>query len=459
MPAIVITNVNQIVAPAPILLQQTGAVLSQGATTLAANASQLLTQPSDLTSILAAPLAISSLTWTSGTVTVVAAIAIPGLVSGDKFITTIAGATPAGYNGLITGTVTGANTFTYPLATNPGAQTVAGTYTRPSQGELLSMVTSYFAQGSNQGVFVLELGPTDGSTGPTALDAYIIANPGVYYSYLIPRSWDGQTTFLALIAKYEAPTAKINFFVTTTINSYQAYTALMTDVFALIEAPGLPLTEFSCAAPFQVSLAYNPSSSNRMTPFANKFLFGVTPYPLKNNTSLLATLYKANINVVGTGAEGGISTAALAGGMMLDGNDFTYWYAADWAQINGQLVLANEVFNGANNSANPLYYDQNGINRLQDRLVKLFKSAVSFGLLNGTTNRAALDGPVFQQNFDDDLYVDQNIVNAVPFITYTEENPGDFKIGKYNGLTAIIIPQRGFNQIIFNLTVSSLIAP
>jgi hypothetical protein len=459
MPSIVQTNVSQILAPTPPTLQRTGAVISQGGTNLSSGTSALLTEPDDLTPILAAPLALSSLAWSAGAVLATTGIAIPGAAPGDKFLTTIAGATPAGYNAKVWATVTGANTFTYPLASNPGVETVAGTYTPPGNGELLTMINSYYGQGSTQAVYVLELGPANGSTGPTALDAWITANPGVFYSYLVPKGWDTQANYLALIAKYENPTSKTYFFTTTTVATRGAYTALMKDVLAEIESPTTPITEFSAAATFQAALAYNPGSASRMTPFANKFLFGVTPYPLAGNNALLQTLYDQNFNVVGTGAEGGISTAALSGGATMDGNDFTYWYSADWTQINGKLVLANEVFNGANDSANPLWYDQNGINRLQDRVVKLFQAGVAFALLQGSVGRAQLDGVTFQQNFDDDLYVNQCIVNAVPFVIYTQQNPTHYKAGIYNGLQCVIIPKRGFKQIIFNLTVSSLIAP
>ena len=70
-----------------------------------------------------ATFANTSLTWASGVVTVVAA--------GNGFFTgqsvTIAGVTPAGYNGVYTITSIDANTFTYALVTNPGAVTVVGT--------------------------------------------------------------------------------------------------------------------------------------------------------------------------------------------------------------------------------------------------------------------------------------------------------------------------------------------
>lgn len=70
----------------------------------------------------------TSLTWASNVVTAtVGAGLLPAI--GQTFQTTIGGATPAGYNGTFTGTVASATTFTYPLVANPGAETVAGTFT------------------------------------------------------------------------------------------------------------------------------------------------------------------------------------------------------------------------------------------------------------------------------------------------------------------------------------------
>lgn len=63
-------------------------------------------------------------TWASGVVTVETDSA-HGFVTGAYV--DISGFTPAGYNGTFPVTVTGANAFTYALATNPGVQTLAGT--------------------------------------------------------------------------------------------------------------------------------------------------------------------------------------------------------------------------------------------------------------------------------------------------------------------------------------------
>jgi hypothetical protein len=48
---------------------------------------------------------------------------------GDVFAVNITGETPSAYNGQYLATVTAADTFTYPLASDPGAETIQGTFT------------------------------------------------------------------------------------------------------------------------------------------------------------------------------------------------------------------------------------------------------------------------------------------------------------------------------------------
>jgi hypothetical protein len=82
---------------------------------------------SGINALLTSSPAISSITWASGvaTVTTAAAHDIP---VGDTVQGIIAGATPSGFNGQFVFTSTAATTFTFPLATNPGTETVPGTY-------------------------------------------------------------------------------------------------------------------------------------------------------------------------------------------------------------------------------------------------------------------------------------------------------------------------------------------
>ena len=537
MTSIVTVNVTQTVAPTPNLLQQTGALVTQGGTTLAAGSYSFLTQLADLTPLLSAPLAIATLTYAAplvtaalpattiasatytaltGVVTITLTAAMSGMTvgspvvissaagsgafadlngtwpvgagsagttlnvtiatgltltisggnvqlshgvnTGENFITTIAGAVPAGYNGTYTATAASATTFTYTATETLAAETTPGTYTPRGVGELTAMATTFFAQGAIQGVYVMELGAGEPAAGVTTLSAFITANPSFFYSYLVPRNWDGVSSFLAMLAEYESPSAKTYFFVTTTTSTYTDYTDLMKCVYAFVEAPSIPVIEFSAASAFQVRLRQQPSSTNKVTPYAFSYLFGVTPYPTKGTAPLLSALKAAAINIVGTGAEGGISNTILLWGTSMDGRDGLYWYSVDWAQINSDLNISNTIINGSNNPINPLYYDQNGINRLQDTVVATMNSAVTVGLAPGSVIRTTLTGPALDAALDGGTFSDQIVVNAVPFIPYLQTNPSDYKTGTYAGLSVIYIPSRGFIQILFNLNVTDFAA-
>ncbi|UCF25179.1 MAG: hypothetical protein JSV72_07180 [Ralstonia sp.] len=453
---IVQVNVTQTIAPAPSTLQKTGVFISQGGTSLAKNASKLLTQMSDLTSVLAGAITISTMTWASSVVTVTTATP-HGFPNGDTIGVVIAGVTPAGYNGSFNATITGASTFTYPLVSNPGSVTVQGTVTDSDVAELTAMGTTFFAQGSNVNVYVLELGPGTPAEGVTALTAYMIANPLQFYSYLVPREWGSEPTFPALIASYEATTAKQYFFVTVTQANYTNFTALMKNVFMLIEAPTIPATEFTLASTFYKTLSYSPSSTNKVGPLCFSYMVGVTPYPTLGNSSLLTTLKAANVNYIATGAEGGISNTMLVWGTMCDGNPFNYWYSVDWMQINVDLNIANEIINGSNNSLAPLYYDQNGIDRLQIRSQSIAGQGVANGLALGPVNAVAMASADFIAYLTGGTAPIGVIVNAVPFASYTKLNPSDYSIGKYGGLSIAYTPARGFTTIVFNINVSQFV--
>ncbi len=238
---IVVVNVSQTQAPTPSTLQKTGALISQGGTSLGVGEYQLLTGPDDLEDLLPSALAVTSITWSSayGGQATVTTTANHGVTVGQQFITTIAGATPSAYNGRVTAIATGAATFTYYLSPDPGTSPATGTitYTRNGVGELESMVDTFFAQQGSQLVYVLETGNVATATAVANLEDFIEASPQFFYSYLVPRAWDANSTFLTLLAEFEATDAKTYFFVTTNLQNYGEYTDLMKCVVALIEAP------------------------------------------------------------------------------------------------------------------------------------------------------------------------------------------------------------------------------
>lgn len=457
MNPIVTVNVSQTSASLPDNLQQTGAMVSQGGTNTAAGTVTLITEPGDLTAVTPAPKTLSALSWLAGTATGTST-APHGIPIGDTMQLVIAGALPAGYNGTRLVTSTGASTFTYPLASDPGAATAFGTYLPLDVSELNSMVSTFFAQGSQQVVYVLELGPGDTETGVAALDTFITASPQQFYRYLVPRVWADSAAFITFLAGFNSTTAKTYFHVTMTVDNYTDFPATLKCVFGYIDAPDAPDTEFGSAWPFWALLHLRPSATNKVTPTAFNFGFGITPYPIRGNNALFTALKAAFVNWAGTGAEGGISNVILFWGTTMDGRDGTYWYSVDWVQINLQRGIAGAIINGSNNPVNPLYYDQNGIDRLQNVAAGVLSSAVSFGLAVGTVRQVALTGAVFDVNLASGDYAGQCVVNAIPFVAYLTDNPGDYAIGRYGGFAAVYTASRGFTAIIFNLNVTDFVA-
>jgi hypothetical protein len=541
---IVAVNVSVLSAPTPSTLQKTGAFISQGATNTSPGTKTLLAQLSSLTPILTGALAISSITQSGGNA-LATTTAPHGFTVGDKLLLTVAGANQSSYNGAQYCTITGASTFTFSVpssTTSPATGTII--YTLEDVSELLAMATTFFAQGSGQGVYVLELGAGNATDGCAFLTTWIAANPGVFYSYLVPRYWDGNAAFLALAANFEATTAKTYFFVTTSLQNWQAYTSAMKSIVAMVECPeygvwaqnalislsqtagvasavtttnhnvlpgdtfqlagnlpagwngyfeaglqttaatlefgvpssigaetqlgellqslyassGIPSTEFSHASDYWVTLNYKPSSTNKVTPLNLSYLFGVTPFPTQGNASILSELNAGNINVVGTGAQGGISEDILIGGNTMDGNPFNFWYSVDWVQINAQLNVTAALIQGSNNPINPIYYDQQGINALQQVLISTMTTGITNGLVLNPVKLTTLDAADFAAALNAGTYDGYTVVNAEPFQDYIAENPNAYAAGSYGGFSIVYTPLRGFESITINITVSNFAA-
>jgi hypothetical protein len=455
--AIVQVNVSQTIAPAPNTLQRTGAMISQGGTNTTTGTYTLLTQDSSITPILAPPQTLSTLVWASSVVTATTAVA-HGYPVGVQIQLTIAGANPAGYNGTFLATITSSTQFTYPLVSNPGTQVSAGTVVNAFTTQLGAMVDTFFAQNGNISCYVLELGTGTSTTGIAALQAYIVANPGFFYSYLIPRGWDADSTYPAFLAQYNAANALVYFYTTVTLSTYAniVSTGLNKCAPCLIEStnPAIPSTEFSMASVWWTTLNANPSSSNKVPPLCFTYLVDVTAGTW---TGAQLTAFKTNnVMFVATGAEGGISNTIVQWGNMPDGNPWNYWYSADWSQINLNLNISNTIINGSNNTINPLYYDQDGVNRLEASAVQTMQQAISYGLAVGQLIQTELDPVTFANNVSANLYLGNVVVNAVPFATWVAQNPSTYAEGIYGGLSALYTPARGFEQILFNLNVSDL---
>jgi hypothetical protein len=469
MVAIVNVNVSLLTAPAPNTLQQSGAIVSCGGTTLAVNTLRLVTQMSDIQPYLRVQAAIASFSWSNGVMTVTTA-APHNIAVGQAIYLSLNGQTPA-LPAWVAVTITGATTFNYGSSVNPGTVTVPGFYNVLDASELQAALTTFYAQGIAQSFYVLELGAVGDTSAISVLTTWLQNNPNQIYSFLMPRWWGATSTtqaaaLVGLAKQYNTPTSKLYFWVTLSTNTDMTMWNGIKSVITLVEPPGIGqnsgtvagrLKEFSMAAPFYRSLAYRPSNTNRVAPFCFSYCYGVTPYPLPNNGTLLQQYKNLGINVIATGAEGGLTNSMIEWGTTMDLRDFTYWYSVDYTQIQAAQWLAWEVITGSNNSTNPLKYNQFGINRLQARLAWMMQNEITFGLAEGTVRQVEMDGPAFGDALETNQFSNMVVINAVPFVPYATANPSDYKTGVYRGLTIVYIPSRGFTQIYLNIVASDFV--
>ena len=458
--AIVTVNASVVQAPAPSNLQQTGAFVTQGGTSTDPSTLTLVSTLAELVALLAPAKPITTISWTGGTVTV-DTTAAHGWSTGDVLAVTIAGVTPSAYNGDYMATVVDANTVTYALASNPGVASVPGSINLQSVAELRAMGTTYFAGNGVPSVYVAELGPVTVTNAVAALTTLITNIDGTdsqVYSYLVPKAWDNNAAFLTLCQNNSAVDSMLYFYVTTTVANRAVYSGpAYKGVFAQVTSPLAPATEFSLASAFGTALKANPSSTNKLGPMSYSPSFGTTAYPIRGNQATFAQLAAANVGWIGTGQQGGISGNIIFQGKLSDGNAWNFWYSVDWAQVNMARAIANEVINGSASSLNPLYYNQNGIDRLQNRVRQIAVSGIASGLGNGQVISTKLPVAQFLANYNAGLYNGQIVINAEPFLTYASENPADYGNGKYAGLSCIWIPQLPFLNIFFNLQATTLV--
>ena len=388
-------------------------------------------------------------------------------------------------------------------------QSLLQTTGKGNYAELLNMATTFFAQGTGVGLYILELGYNANiDTQITSLQTWITANPGLFYAYLTPVNWDtlsnevgsasanagtytyttaptitftaatgggvtatgtvaingaGQVSLITitnpgwypaqasptatlsvattgtaptvtvtmanaqnvLTANYESPTGKMYFFATTTVANGASYLNNKA-VLGVIPAPTAPSTEFTAAMPFYQALVNNPSASNMLAPMAFRYAYGVTAWPQTGQNTNITNGLTEFANMIISGAEGGISNLCLFKGTTMDGTQFSWWYGIDWFQIQVNQALAAAVINGSNSNP-PLLYNQNGINTLHKIAQQVADSAVKFGCALSAT------------------------VSATPFGAYTTANPTNYQAGLYNGFSAQVVGQNGFLVIDFAL--------
>lgn len=437
-------------APQPSQLQQSGAVVSVGGTTLTAGSYQFCANATALPAILSTAGNYAELNNMADTFVAqgnqvgfyvlelgVNADVVTQINSLQTWITAnpkvfYAYLTPADWD--IDGEEVGS--ITYPA--NTATYTTAPTVT----------IAAPTGTGGVQATATAQINTSGALTGIT------ITNPGYYPDQIAPTATLSAATtgtsptltvnlvneFAIMANNYAGPTAKTYFFGTTTSQTITNYLTQSgspgsgpKSLFMTCVSPVAPSSEFTAAMPFYRWLVNNPGPAQNLQPMAFQFAYGVTPWPASGYSTEIDTILTNYGNIIGTGAEGGIPTACLFKGKTMDGEQAQFWYGADWAQIQSQQAVTAAVINGSN-SQPPLIYDQHGINTLQ---------SVAQGVLNtGVKYKCILSGTV----------------TATPFYTYVTDNPANYKAEIYGGMSASITGIAGFLEIDYTMTISEFVA-
>lgn len=470
--AIVTVQVSTQQAPTPNEYQRFGALVSFGGTNLDPQSAEELTQAADLSNFTQSSIPITSAQWAAGVVTMQSSVNLPDQYApGNTANFSVTGFVPTAYNYSGQVQIVDAQTFTFPLSSDPGSVTTMGTWQAKESVELQQMVNTFFDQGNAVSVWVLELGYSGvAATDAVALQTWLTQNPRSFYGYLMPRAAGSLVAdlqaFQPVFQQYQSPESMTYFWLTVTPATMATLGTVFKNVIQLVEAPSVtdpaslanPSSEFTCAAMFYNAIAFKPSQNNRVAPMAFKYLYGVTAYPTHNNGPLLISFKANNTNYVATGAEGGISYNMVYSGVTKDGYDyFNWWWVIDYVQIQANIDVTNAIINGSNNPLAPLYFDQPGIDFLLSTLYGTMNNAATFGMVVGKLMMTELNQPDLQNAIQIGTFAGACNVNGVPFIDYTNSHPGDFKIGEYDGLSVLFIPARGFIHVLITIVASSLV--
>lgn len=291
-----------------------------------------------------------------------------------------------------------------------------------------AFATSFFAQGTSS-YYVTEVSGETGETTIAKITAWLTANPNSTYIAAIDATASVDATFPTLAKAYSGNTACLYFLPTLTLADFANVSGIKS-VIGFLQASAAPSTEYSEGGLAYTFASLTPSATTQIAPWTYKFMTGLTQYATAYQTSQINTALAANANFILPATAAGLTSDILMGGVCADGTPIMMWYGADYAYLNLTEGLTFAVVNGSNSQTNPLKYNQTGINTLKAAALLYLKNAVNVG---------AILGPV--------------TVTAVSFADYVSANPDNYEAGIYTGLSATVVPQNGFTNITFALTI------
>lgn len=380
-----------------------------------------------------------------------------------------------------------------------------------NHAELTNMATTFFAQGTAVGLYVLELGlvtPVD--TQISALQTWIQNNPGIFYSYLVPAAWDyskdevGGVTITAGGSGYtsvptvafSAPTSGTTATGTAVIqngvvvavtitNPGNGYTAAPTVTFSggggtgatgtAYLASGLDILASHYANPTAKTYFFVTTSVANITNYSTqKSVFAAVPAPTAPSTEFTsaAFFYQWLVNLPAatnklapmayrylygvtpwpqTGYSANINTILTAYGNIV--------YQGAEGGLSQSCIFKGTMMDGTQAS---WWY---GVDWFQIQV----HQALAAAIINGSNSQPPL---LYDQPGINTLETVANntatsaitfgcllsaVIVATPFATYTTQNPNDYAAGIYNGFAATIVGQNGFLTITFNIDAQQFV--
>ncbi len=374
----------------------------------------------------------------------------------------------------------------------------AGNYT-----ELTAMATTFFAQGTQAGLYVLELGA---NATPADLETWITDNPGTMYIFLTPVAWDSTSEEVINIlitnggsgygtspptitisgggGTGATATANLTNGSVTSVTITAPGSGYSSGVTATISAPtsGTTATGTVVLGNALTAVLQNYDGDTAMTYFTvttttandpgyngHKCIATVVPSPTAASTEFQAAIlfYGILSNDPGLTTPLAPMSYRFAYGVTpwaYKGNSATLTTLltnyANYIGTGSEGGLSNAIIrNGTLKNGNQISWWY-GLDWFQINAHLELAAAI----INGSNSNPPLE---YDQDGINELLgvvteVGKNAASfkcilsdspaAVPFYTYTQANPSDYSAGVYNGLSDTVVGINGFLQIKFVIT-------
>lgn len=372
--------------------------------------------------------------------------------------------------------------------------------------ELVVFANSFYGQGNSIGFYILELGTQATSVdGIEALQAWIIANSGVFYAYLVPSAWDNSDEVVGSVivtsggtgytsapivtfagggggtgAAGTAVIANGSVVSVTITDPGEGYTAAPSVTFAAPTSGTAAAGTVNLAAELNILASQYASPTSKTYFFVTTTVAGVATYQPNKSVQAVVPSPTATSQESATAAffyqwlvnnPGPANQLAPMAYRFLFG--ITPWPASGFSsQINAVLTaFGNLVLTGSEGGISTSCQFKGTLSDGSQASwwygMDWFQIQVKLMLANAVINGANENPPLLynQPGINHLEAVAQQVANtavtygcalsaivsATPFPTYTADNPGDYKAGVYNGFSAQVVGQNGFLTIGFQL--------